>query len=136
MMFKKKCVVCGKEFEARQSNYSLCSDECRKIRKRSHTIKRMNDPVRHEQYLKKYKEKRAMKNVPCRICGENVPSIDNGNRMNRKFYHDDCIANEALKAISEGKNCEDKRIRRAYNRGYTIKELKECGENGKAGISV
>lgn len=35
-MIINKCVVCGKEFEARHINYNLCSDECRKIRQTEH----------------------------------------------------------------------------------------------------
>lgn len=35
-MVINKCVVCGKEFEARNISCNLCSDECRKIRQAEH----------------------------------------------------------------------------------------------------
>ena len=33
---KKTCVVCGNEFEAAQSNYIICSDECREKREQEY----------------------------------------------------------------------------------------------------
>ena len=47
-------------------------------------------------------------------------------RMVRKDYHEECVIEEALKAISEGASCKDKRIKRAYNTfAYGVKELKK-----------
>ncbi len=31
-MVKKKCIMCGREFEAVRANSILCSDECRRLR--------------------------------------------------------------------------------------------------------
>ena len=103
---KKKCIICGKVFEAKQSNFILCSDECRR---------------------KRYNYKQSQRNITyCGICGKPVESEMGATRMVRKDYHEECVIKEALKAISEGAGCKDKRIKRAYNTfAYGVKELKK-----------
>ena len=134
-MIKKQCIVCGKEFYARQSNYTLCSDERRKKRAYELNKKYMSDPVIHERHRLQSIEsyRRRAKIIPCKICGEPVPASDSGGRMSRKHYHEDCVVREALQAISEGgkstKGTGDKRIFRAHNvLGMGVKELKELQE--------
>lgn len=131
-MIKKQCIVCGKEFYARQSNYTLCSDECRKKRVYELNKKYMSDPVLHERHRLQSIEsyRRRAKIIPCKICGKPVPPSDSGGRLSRKHYHEECVVREALQAISEGgkstKGTGDKRLFRAHNvLGMGVRELKE-----------
>ena len=131
-MIKKQCIVCGKEFYARQSNYTLCSDECKKKRVAELNKKYMSDPVLHERHRLQSIEsyRRRAKIIKCKICGEPVPPNDSGGRLSRKHYHEECVIKEALQAISEGgkstKKTGDKRITRAHNvLGMNVGELKE-----------
>lgn len=71
---KIKCKICGKEFEAKQSNYNLCSDDCRRINTRN-TAKRYQQ---HYKYTSAYKnnvirqrEKRKKKHK-CPVCGRQL----------------------------------------------------------------
>ena len=131
-MIKKQCIVCGKEFYARQSNYTLCSDECKKKRVAELNKKYMSDPVLHERHRLQSIEsyRRRAKIILCKICGEPVPPSDISGRMSHKHYHEECVVREALQAISEGgkstKGTGDKRIFRAHNvLGMNVSELKE-----------
>ena len=128
-MFKKNCVVCGKEIEVVNSYYCLCSDECRKARARDYRRSYEYFEM-HKKYMRE-KYKQNPKVIPCKICGENVPPTFHENRMCRKFYHEKCVLSEAFKAIQEGRKSNDKRIRRAWNLyGYTMSELiEEMKEN-------
>ena len=45
-----KCKICGKEFNARQSNHTLCSDECRKENRKRVWQKIKADPYLHKQH--------------------------------------------------------------------------------------
>ena len=131
-MIIKKCIVCGKEIEVANPRYCLCSDECKKKRHAELNRKYMSDPVLHERKLKQDRVRRRnnAKIIPCKICGEPVNPIDNGGRLSRKYYHEECVVREALQAISEGgkstKGTGDSRIFRAHNVfGYSVGELKE-----------
>ena len=123
----KKCVVCGKDFDAKQKTFIVCSAECRKIRKHDVNLK-----LSHEYYLDHreavllyHRRKRELSPVivPCRICGENVPFDGIG----RKHYHAECVLNDAIERFKElGKwDQVDGRIHRAINYGYTKSEVME-----------
>ena len=103
-MIKKQCIVCGKEFYARQSNYTLCSDECKKKRVAELNKKYMSDPTLYERHRIQTRERfrKNAKIIQCKICGEPVPPSDSGGRLSRKHYHEKCVIKEALQAISEG----------------------------------
>lgn len=127
-MIKKNCAVCGKEFEAANYRYCLCSDECRRVRDR---IQRATPEYRarhNERNRSEYRKKRRenFKVIPCKICGKPIEPEFRDDHMCRKYYHESCVLSEALQAVSEGAGTDDKRIRRAKNRfGYTLKELRE-----------
>lgn len=130
----KKCIVCGAEFDARQANYCICSDDCRRIR-RKQTAKEFfkKHADKKEKYMLNAKiAQRRKSKIYCRICGEIVPQHMGEVRMTSKHYHEDCVAREGIQAIKEGAKCSDKRLERAKNRyGYTMAELKEIMDNGR-----
>lgn len=130
-MIKKNCIVCGKEIEVVNPQYCLCSDECRKARRKQLYEKYKKSPE-YEDKLRLYRARWVEKNhkntkvIPCKICGENVPPTFRENRMTRSHYHEKCVLSEAFKAIQEGCKISDKRIRREMNVcGYTMSEIIE-----------
>ena len=138
MTIKKNCIVCGKEIKVTNPRHCLCSDECRKARRKQLYEKYKKSPE-YEDKLRLYKARwveRSYKNpkvIPCKICGEPVPPKFNGkNRMRRSHYHENCVLSEAIKAIQEGCKCNDKRIHRAWNTfGYTMSEIGEAITEGR-----
>ena len=66
------CKVCGKEFEAKQSNYTLCSDVCRKINVSNlrHKYDEKNRLRLIENSRRYYKLYHKYKRNPCSICGQ------------------------------------------------------------------
>lgn len=129
----KKCKICGKEFEARQRNYTLCSPECRKENNRR--LSRSLDPEINRLRVKQYNErlKRKLKGFPCKFCGEEVkPFFDN--RMHRYHWHEECLIDKCIEAIKNGEPFGDKSkiLKFASNKGYTkadvIEIMKERGE--------
>ena len=127
----KKCVVCGAEFDARQANYCICSDECRHIRQYE-TNKRYKSNNREKYLLSTRQSWLRHKNpICCKICGGVVPQHMGEMRMTSKRYHEDCIVNEGIQAIRENAKSTDKRLVRARNRyGYSMAELKEIMNDG------
>ena len=69
------CKVCGKEFEAKQSNYTLCSDTCRKINVSNlrHKYDEKNRLRLIENSRRYYKLYHKYKRNPCSICGQPLP---------------------------------------------------------------
>lgn len=130
----KNCIICGKQIEVNNSRYCCCSKECRKIRNAAHRKERAQRPEIREAARKAYHEKarRNPRIVPCRICGEPVAPTFISGRMCRKFYHEDCIIDEGIKAIQEGAPWDDKRIARAYGRGISRKELVEIWKDERS----
>lgn len=126
MIYKKKCIVCGKEFEATQVNYSLCSDECRKKRKNETDNRYKTSHIDEIKKRKREHQRDNAKVIVCSLCGEPVaPEIGGGDRVLRKHYHEECVIEDAIKAIKFGAKSKDSRVKRAYNLyGWGIKDLK------------
>lgn len=126
----KQCVVCGKDFDAKQKTFIVCGEECRKIRNHEVNIKLSHKYYRdHRENILAYHARRRNANpvvVHCRICGENVPFDGIG----RKHYHEECVLNDAIARYKELGKWEqsDGRIRRAINYGYTKSEVMELME--------
>ena len=74
-MIEQTCKICGEKFMAKQSNYTLCSDACRKINQRNlkqksdekYKAKRIEYSHRYDALHRKYKHN------PCAICGQPLP---------------------------------------------------------------
>lgn len=120
-----KCVICGKEFEAKQSNYIICSNECRTARIKQYRQKQIDEirssPELRADYIRRSREYyKAHKPARyCKICGGVI--TDKG-----KHAHPKCVFQAAVEAISEGYYPGDSRIVRAtVTWGYSIKEIKQ-----------
>ena len=73
----------------------------------------------------RYIRRKAEKPTLCRICGKAVPPITSltGRRASR-HYHEECIIDEAYKAILEGYTMKNNAaLRRAKNYEYTRAEI-------------
>lgn len=120
---KKTCVVCGNEFEAAQSNYIICSNECRQKRKSEYCEKYGQKYHKNYTYAEKYARVHS-KNVACRFCGENIlPEYING-RFHRYHYHQECLINKGIKAMQNGEKFGKSNILKIVsNKGFTKQEL-------------
>jgi hypothetical protein len=112
---KRTCRICGKEFETKFPNVCICSDECKKERKRQ----------TQKQFYQGHKEnprysRGGYKRVPykiCPICNQII--MANGNRR----YHDDCLIWGWYYA--ENREEKEKYRRRLSNRGYCSYDIKQ-----------
>jgi len=91
-----KCVICGNEFQQKQSNNKCCSKEC---------IKEYNSIY--------YKNRRKMKPLKkeCVICGNPFET----NRVNRITCSDECARKNHINKVVARYNsdiCENRRLRR------------------------
>jgi predicted nucleic acid-binding Zn ribbon protein len=131
MKLTKICIVCGKEFETRQSNYTICSDECRTIRRKNyHNIVSLKYYHQNKERINRRGQSLRLKNskpILCKICGKNVEPYFSGDRICRKRYHEECIIEESIKAMNKGEkfNKTSKILRVANNQGITKSELLE-----------
>ena len=130
-MLTQKCKVCGREFETRQSNYTLCSEECRKANRKSLQRHWWAEDIKEKRRITDRNRRwRNAKSVPCKICGENVSPRFENDRMCRKHYHEECIIREAIKAYKNGEKFDgsSKILVIASNQGIGKKDLKEIVE--------
>lgn len=126
---KKICIVCGKEFETRQSNYTICSQGCRENRKQSYPSSLDYYYANRERILKRSQHLKLKnpKFIPCKICGKNVEPYFSGDRIHRRHYHEECIIEESIKAMNRGEkfNGASNILKIANNQGITKSELLE-----------
>jgi hypothetical protein len=108
---EKLCKICGKTFEAVNSNYSMCSPECRKENKKRYD----------REYIKPHKRAYEPKMLNCKICGKPV-------NQSRKRYHEECVLQDAVNAYKNGDRYPSPRIVRAINQGYSTPEIREIAE--------
>ena len=73
-MFLKKCIVCGKEFTPTANQQTICSQECRKVRKRE----------REREY---YRYGRRLEKRICAVCGK---EFETGTRSGVKICSPKC----------------------------------------------
>ena len=85
----------------------------------------MTEDERLKKQKERYARRKAENPTLCRICGKAVPPITSltGRRASRHF-HEECIIDEAYKAILEGYTMKNSAaLRRAKNREYTRAEI-------------
>lgn len=124
-----KCKICGKQFEARQKNFTICSPECRKIN--AVQLKKAHYIANKERIRQRNIENRHKKAVgfPCKFCGEEVrPFFDN--RMHRYHWHEECLIDKCIEAIKNGEpfGKKSKILSFACNKGYTKADILEIME--------
>lgn len=122
-----KCKICGKEFEAKQRNHNICSEECRKINRKNlgrlhydKDISRLRNAI--------YREKHR-KIVNCKICGKLVePHVTATGYHAYYHYHRGCLIDAAIAAMLRGEkfNKSEKNILMvAANKGFQKADLLE-----------
>ena len=124
-----KCKICGKEFEAKQRNHNLCSDECRKISIAEHRKACLECHGEEQRRRSREHQRKKAKPVYCKICGKEVePHITPMGYRSRYHYHRECLINEAIAAIVRGekfKKGEKNILAVAANKGYQKSDLLE-----------
>lgn len=85
----------------------------------------MTEDERLKKHKERYARRKAEKPTLCRICGKVVPPIYTlTGRMASRHYHEECIIDEAYKAILEGYTMKNSAaLRRAKNHEYTKEEI-------------
>lgn len=106
-MISNMCIVCGKEFEAKQRNYTLCSAECRQIQKKANRERYKHTDKYREKIKERCKKHYVTKN--CEFCGERLP---NG----KQKYCLDCL-------LSRFKAGDTNATHTLNSRGYSVKEI-------------
>lgn len=127
-MIIKNCTVCGKEFEARQSNFVYCSAECRRIgRNKVHSVYVDKNKYKIRQRCRDRCREKAKQNLPpCRICGNPVPKEWTGTRYSQRFYHLECIVDQ-VRSLLDKRGTDEYRIamKLADNHGISKKDILE-----------
>lgn len=121
----KKCIICGAEFEPRYNLHKTqkcCSRECSKECTRRWNV----DYIRRADVIQKNKERRRrlpINDTKCRLCGEpTTPSAATGYKPH---YHEECIIEDCLDTLRQGRRLTSAQYQRANQRGLTLKELHE-----------
>lgn len=85
----------------------------------------MTEDERLKKQKERYARRKAEKPTLCRICGKVVPPIYTlTGRMASRHYHEECIIDEAIKAVIDGYTMEDNAaLRRAKNNEFTRSDI-------------
>lgn len=129
-MTEKCCKICGKLFQARQSNYLCCSAECKRINfkqsqarysEKRKQIYRERYGKGTEKYKQRYAEYFSKHRVIkyCRICNSQLP---NGNQK----VCFDCLLDMWLNG-NRSKAC-NLLANRGYDKEMIIEEIRARGE--------
>lgn len=112
----KKCVICGKLFEPKQSNYTTCSKECSIANARFRSKAWLKTDVgakKMKEYQRRYRKAHQGENTKvCKTCDK---PLENGNQT----YCLNCL----LKDYKY--NNSHTAIRRLNNRGISAKDARE-----------
>lgn len=131
-MILQKCKICGKEFEARQKNHTICSPECRQKNNLANGI--LYRARNRQEMNRKLRRKRREKAVgfPCKFCGKEVkPFFDADDRPHRYHWHEECLINECIRAIKNGEKTYGGVLKFASNKGFNKSEILEIMEEQK-----
>ena len=123
----KKCIICGAEFEPRYNLHKTqkcCSRECgRELRRKNQREFYRNNTEYYKQKSHAYRLKNFTDSTLCRLCGEpTTPSAATGYKPH---YHEECIIEDCLDALRQGRRLTSAQYQRANQRGLTLKELHE-----------
>lgn len=120
-MIKKECKVCGKEFNAKQSNYTLCSDKCRLENKISYSLKYNRENKNKIRIKKKiyYNDVLSLRNKYvhvekfCLSCGKRLK------HGNQSYCFNCLIIGSASPDVKYRNMCKNT----LRNRGYDISNI-------------
>lgn len=112
--YKRTCVVCGKEFDAKSPRGKYCSAECKSDHKREENRLNNQKYRQSEEYCEKMREyqrqyranKKAgvvVNEATCIICGKTFTRVKNG-----KYCSDEC------RAIGYARNRMEHDMRKVY----------------------
>ncbi len=87
---------------------------------------KMTESERRRQ-KRRYERRKAAHPTLCRVCGKVVePTYSLSGRMSSRHYHEECIIDEAIKAVQDGCRIKgNKALQRAKNRNITKAEIIE-----------
>lgn len=123
----KKCIICGAEFEPRYNLHKTqkcCSRECGKEHRRKNQREfYRNNAEYYRQHQREQRRRLTVNDTKCRLCGEpTTPSTTTGYKPH---YHEECIIEDCLDALRQGRRLTGAQYQRANQRGLTLKELHE-----------
>lgn len=120
---KKKCLICGNEFNARDRRQKLCSDECRKIsftRYKREYNSRPEVRKRNIEYMRNHNPRPL-----CKICGKPIIRDYSTGIKTVTQMHDECVYADVVKTLKEGKQLNTAQYQRLASRGYGLREFRE-----------
>ena len=87
----------------------------------------MVENERLRQQRERYKRRKAAHPTLCRICGKAVEPIHlSSGRMASRHYHDECLVDEAIKAVMDGYTMDGHpALKRMKNREITRTDILE-----------
>ena len=113
---KKNCLICGKEFEARDDRKKYCSEACARESQRN----------AYRKWKEAERAKRAAEPpIACPICGKEFKPLTGA----YKYCSKDCSA------IAEKRNLHKYWVRRMANKEY-IRTCERCGKEFRAGCKT
>lgn len=118
-----KCKICGREFNARQSNYTLCSDECRKENKRENS-KRAWQEIKADPYLLQRRRLQEREHSRAKYSKSHKKCIQCGGDTGSYYakYCIDCLLNNYFD------NPNAVNLNRLHNRGFDKELITEEAE--------
>lgn len=126
-MYNIQCRVCGKEFQATNSNYCYCSKECRYIgtkKSRREYARDFNRTDKHRLQRKNYYlRNRTLVDKFCAVCGVKLPDA-------RQTYCLECLLKDYRDTHSQTS------IHRLYSRGFDIQMITEAVKNMEQGVDI
>jgi len=118
-MVIKKCVICGKEFDAKTGT-NVCSEECKKIRQKKYS---------HQYYQNNKNNKKSKKSntiAKCVVCGK---------EFKKKTYNNNTCSEECYKENKKNKNKISKKKWYEKNKKRILKERKQYYQDNKKEIN-
>lgn len=109
---KKKCLICGNDFETRSGTSKYCGEDCRLQAKRNQS----------REYQRKKEEEWRKQNTPvCEYCGSPFPTDD----WRKKYCSDECRKNASkIKA----KERYEKNLSSEGRKGNILRICPNCGK--------
>lgn len=123
----KNCIICGKEFEPyyalRNKQVTCGSKKC--VTQRNIQYTKSYYAIEENNKRRKLHQRRHG-TAYCRICGKKIERNHDLNfRVSNSTMHDECVINDVLETLKKGEKLSSAQVQRIYQRGYTIKELRE-----------